>query len=309
MKVQCVHSGIVLLLLGVLASYPNAHAAELAKPSSDFLAAALVNQVQSVGASLQVRSFSYPLGGPTKGASWYDVEYTRTPSILHVREKRGVFDSSRLEDRSERSVIQAAFNLETQEFRSLTTQSDGESVGRIAAGSFGDCFSQGFPIVDPPRFPIGLRPLFERIKLATISDTTEEIDGYKCWRADIVDPDQPVSAAGHPVTLTYSVWLDPDIGYAPRRITYRLQETSEVGSAPKVVTSTYNFLSYRSISSGAWFPSRVTIVHEGSEQKGWITEVTSVSTGASVSADALKIGIPSGTRVFKLPEGVYVTMP
>lgn len=300
----------LVLVLGVvvalgLSSY--VYAGSDSVPSAQFLAAALENQEKSVGASLSAELLTYPLGTVAKGSPWFETSYIRVPSAIWMEQNSGVFGSNDIADRVTKERIQESYNRESKTYRSLTTTlPSGEQSARIATEASSGYVSD-FPKLDPVLFPIGKKNLREQLTGAGVADKMEEIDGQSCWKVEIAGQSNLISAeSGHKVSEKWTVWLDPAIGFSPRRIV-REQLDEEGGSGNR--TTIHEFSGYREIGGGVWFPSKHVLIIDKEHNIGWITEVRSVTAGKQMDMAELDVKIPSKTKVLKLPESAYIEMP
>ena len=134
--------------------------------------------------------------------------------------------------------------------------------------------------------------LVECLALGKVNKQMEKVDGHACWKVDIPSESQLNVAR-------YLVWLDPAIGYNPRRI-----DVVWKTGRPETIT----FSGYKDLGNGAWFPQQSVHRYE-SAGKDYIlvASVNSLSAGRVIPLKELKLEFPSGTLVDI--NGVVVTMP
>jgi len=264
--------------------------AERPIPTADFIAAAMKSQAS---ASIEVR---YSLGG-------LKYHYIRTPEALSMTETYS--DSG--------DVKQSSYDFSARETKTLTTKEDGTRTGTVLRPWLGDPFHSP-SLLDPVLFvvPWGAewpRPLYERISSGVVLPEQEEIDGHPCWRVDMTQPTNHKRC---------SIWVDPDVGFSPRRI--EIVPTNE-DKGPSVIS----FKEYKELAPGIWYamkqvsefstslPEGTTSVVLGaggdsskSADTGPITwrrmthtrTASEASTGKSFSKSSLLVEFPSGTKVF-----------
>lgn len=235
-------------------------------PTADFMAAAMRNQ------AAHTVEVDY---GSQSGQIKY--HYIRSPLALSITK---TFVGSG-------EVHKGSYDFATRETRLLRTEKSGEHSGTSRTSWLGDPFARQ-NLLDPVFFVLpwgsnGPRPLYERISAGSVAADKEEIDGHACWRVDL--PPEPAGITG------YSVWVDPDIGFCPRRI---MMTEAESGKGPTIIS----FQDYQEISSGVWFPMKQ--VNEFS--------TISIPEGTTVGIRAVGAPIPTSgiPRAFERKTNTYV---
>ena len=251
-------------------------------PAIDFLVAALRYQEQACGPSLDVRYTVDSINEPTVGTGRWEMRYVRTPETLFLEESVRSFAESG--QWALASTQRCAYNRQTKEYRAVgvNARGSGRAGGVIRSGSSVHRFQQN-TVLDPVRFPMLLMPLCERLATGRVTSEQEVIDGHACWRIDL-----PASEAGC-VSVAWSVWLDPEVGYCPRRIVESY--TGKTG----LETTTTSFDGYRSLPGGVWFPTES--VADYGNGHGLRIEVQDVFVGKEIPEGELRVDFPAGAKV------------
>ena len=130
--------------------------------------------------------------------------------------------------------------------------------------------------------------LYECVRYGTISEKPELIDGHRCWRVDI--PAEKFLGKGFH-TLTFVVWLDPDIGFCPRRLDRR-----SVRSAGDHDVASIRLQGYREVAKGVWFPTEQVI--ETTSNKGKVVStLRDIQVGKPIAPNDRAIEFPPGLPV------------
>jgi|GEM_PF-5978660 len=132
---------------------------------------------------------------------------------------------------------------------------------------------------DPIKRSLDSQALVEALKRGEVADSQETVDGHACWR--VVIPSREVKYE------RFVVWVDPSIGFLPRRIAF-------VGDRGR--SSFQSFTNYKQLRPGVWFPMRMSCWNAGGPE-WYVSTVRQVHTGGALPKDSLKIVFPSGTRV------------
>jgi hypothetical protein len=143
-----------------------------------------------------------------------------------------------------------------------------------------------------PVYPRGDDPttkfLLGWVKYATVCSAEELVDGQQCWRLDITD-------TGDSGIRHYALWLDPTIGFNPRRFTMQLKRSSKCD-----LEYTIDSQEYEEISTGIWFPRRQVRSRVADDLPAcYQTIYTAVELGGggNYAADELKPKFDPGTQV------------
>lgn len=255
-------------------------------PTIEYLTAALRHQDQLAGDSLQLtyqvsrhKSDSVPV--PIR-----EIRYVRTASLI------------RMEDTAKGSglVEISSYNRTTNEARSLGKRlSDGSIVGATTTIEDVSPRLTCLNMMETAVLYVLMRPLYEAITEGTVA-CQESVDQHVCWRVDI-----SAKKLGYTDDATISVWLDPSIGYCPRRLNRPVNGSLDVLSAFSI-----DFKNYKDIGNGVWFPSEQVFSHGGEDIK---TSLTLESADIGKTPGELLVTFPSGTRVWNENVKEYTTVP
>ena len=245
-------------------------------PSAEFIAAALRSQESAV---IEVKYSKSTYGLSDEPAiHWLKTHYIRTPEVLWATQTWMV---------SSREVQETSYDFATGENRRLTTRQDGTHVGRVET-EISDPFTN-LDLLDPVRYPLywdeaGFRPLSGWVLRGCVLPEQEDIDGFNCWRVDVAEPMRGIQR--------YSIWVDPNIGFCPRRV--------EMATGERSVPTAAKFQDYRELAGGVWFPMKQ--VNEGDAGGGKrytsILTVSEANAGKTFPKDSLLVKFPSGTELY-----------
>lgn len=239
-------------------------------PTAEFLAAALRNQELACGQSLEVR-YTCETHKVGDGMPYDDVRkfyYVRTPEALYAD----------VEKQNGKKIVYS-YDRGTQEYR----MSSGSQSGRIGEGLADPFGCREF--LETTRYYLYEGPLCESIKSGTVREQMEKIDGHDCLRVEI--------STARGTLEKYIVWVDPTIGFNPRRIEFVWKE-----ERPTVVM----FEEYAQIDGGFWFPKKQVNEYFDTGLNAAYTQtniVDTVSTGRTIPKDQLTVKFPSGTTVLR----------
>ena len=243
-----------------------------AAPRPAEIASALRNQEVACGASLELAytdSWKRFDGGRVEEEAITTYRYTRTPDAFRVDVER-----------DGRMIQQTFVDRDTNQCVQL--DSPGSSQYAVLGKGLGSPFLNR-EFFETTRYLLGREPLCERVESGVVSEQMEQIDGHDCWRVEI-PPDR--------LNLKrYVAWLDPSIGFNPRRIEYVW--TDEV---PDVIT----FAKYEEITGGFWFPKEMVLTYEwksGNRTFRQVNKVDSITVGRVIPKEQLRLEVPSGMRV------------
>jgi len=282
----------VSCLAGLIAAVSLAAAA---KPDADFIAAALRQQEANCGSSLQINYTVGRIGTNVPNDCGYpcEVRYIRTPGFLFEEVKQGLT-----------AVSQGTWNtrgrydrVSGEERRLDVSATNGAKRGTIHTrdGSFG---LGRRPSPDPIAFPLWpVGTLLNLIKEGVVADVQEEIDGHPCWRVDI--PEKSIKWGNRMTTVKWSVWVDSEIGFCPRRVArYSDRLTPDVD----------DFLDYRHLGNQVYFPMRRLVKQNESGTEGMECKVQEAVCGLDVPEETA-VTFPSGTHVEVLPGDANYVQP
>ena len=262
----------------------------ISAPAVDFIAAAMKNQAAT---SIEVE---YML------SDFLKFHYIRTPEAL----------SMTLTSPDSGDVRRASYDFAARETRTLETKQDATTTGRVTTAWLGDPFTNG-DVLDPVMFVLlwgneGPQPLYERISSGQVLPQQEDVDGHQCWRVEVA------TDVGGILTVRSSVWVDPDVGFCPRRIQVN---NIDAKREPTVIS----FRDYREPSRGVWFPMKqdyefteVRFASSGIKalsdppekpetptilgRKTRTITASKVTAGGKFAKDSLLVKFPSGTKVY-----------
>ena len=267
-----------------------------APPTAEFLAAALQSQEAACGDSLEVNYTIAP--ETTKVPSGYAdpkttighpitrVHYVRTPDRQFAEEVAS-------EDGKELYSKKQTYDRATGQSRTLESNPEkSNGYGLIAMGRG----LIGRPeLLDPILICSFQQPLQELCAIGSVSSEMELIDGHSCYKINI--------APGQGDTESRSIWLDPSVGFCPRRIAVLRADGS-----PRYTTT---FFDYKT-TDGVWFPWRMEIVCTDVDGSIWNTvhcQAIDLSLGKAFSKDSLAVTFPSGTEVVDRVLNLEYTVP
>ena len=233
-------------------------------PTPGFIAAALEDQAYAYGGSLDV-SFSY--SPDTASAVQRPSRYIKTPDIVYAER---VHENGRL--------TRDSYNRLTAEYHALAVWPSGKAEGAVGSLAQGLLTDQSIP--DPVHYPLWEDSLLSLIARGTVSPRPESVGGSMCWRVSL-------PSLGESLT----VWVDPTIGFCPRRIEAKWRDVPTAQSI--------EFRSYQEISPGVWYPMelRSRLINRRGEEIEVASRVTSVKIGQVFSPSDLIVTFPSGTTV------------
>lgn len=245
---------VIWLLFTQTAAYAEA-------PTTDFIVAALSYQnTATVDCTYTIELSNFPLFSevvnstegriepPPASQTKWQARYIRTPEMLYKK-------LSGKEHSSERSGVTDLIDYRQKEYR------DDKQLGSIRTFRTKDPW-RAMDKIETLLFPVYPRTddpstyfLYGWIKYGKVADTKEQIEGADCWRLDIID-------TGDSDAKQYELWLDPAIGFCPRRVSIKGTNTS-LGDFSVVVDSK----NYRSIGDGIWFPTEQTVTVNAVKRK------------------------------------------
>lgn len=274
---------LLLLVSTVLGSATSA--AE--KPSAEFLSQALLNQEQMSAPSLQAE---YTIKGYRDSKEIGDesnVRYVRTPQIIFLEEKTGV---------DPKLFYRWSFNRILKEGRVATVRSlDGSMVS-------GQLLRDGLlprltirSMVETSSLYTAISPLFTAVAKGSVGDETAMIDGHSCWKVTIPFQELAVPGDGE-----YVVWLDPDVGFCPRRL-----DNISRGPDADILSFSMTFDRYCEVRKGVFFPMRQMLTASNSLPSS-VCEVKDVRVGQEVAQSDITIEFPPGVRVRDMRTGKVV---
>ncbi len=264
-------------------------AAATAKPDPEFIAKALEQQDTNVGASLQAK---YTVESHYRASSTSDVTERSLREVRYVRTRQVLFEQVKdIGCAGCEANITARFDRASRELRRLTESSTSARKRGLIDSDATEAGFTDHPCPDPVMVRLSIGPLFKAIKQGVVADEKEEIDGHLCWRVDI--PERPT---GVNTATSWSVWVDPDIGFCPRRFRTHFART-EAGKPTAVEITNKSFLDYKSLGDGVFFPMRELVTTGDSTTTGQECRVQEVTLGQTVAPKDVEVVFPSGTQV------------
>lgn len=188
--------------------------------------------------------------------------YARTPDVLYYEKhsSTGQLD------------VQRSFDRASSQLRALY------AYGGSVSGEIGNSIFGVVTMMDIPLCKVQDRFLSDAIAGGLVVGM-ESVDEHPCWK---VDSDQGI--AGH-----YNVWLDPEIGFCPRRLVVSWVKSD----AQKII----DFEDYMRLNNDAWF-SKTThevVTKQGKTLMDMTARAQSVST--KLSAEIPAVVFPKGVPV------------
>lgn len=255
-------------------------------PSPEFLAQALVNQDESCGRSLDLT---------------YTIGYTDEPvpaRCRYVRTPQRSFLSMADEKRTKRISLDAGTKISRQ----LTIHADGkEATGVIDDKFAADLGNREFP--DVVRFPLDVSTLTALVRRGTVSPERQDIDGKACWLVE--------TPSNYTKDQTLGMWLDPDIGFCPRRV--------EMRGPREIDLETIDFQEYKELGNGVYSPMEIHIRFAnkvkttGMPPVGSMLEcvmrVSKAQIDQPIPDSELAVDFPSGTLVYDKVKDMKYTQP
>lgn len=246
-------------------------------PSGEFLAQALAHQEELCGRSLDV---AYALSIDNKHQS--DCRYVRSPDTLFLERRSELRDSRFRLDRN------------SKESRQVMIRKDGgQSEGIIDDKFAGDLGNRVIP--DVVLFPLDVGTLSELVSRGKVQADKQDIDDSSCWLIEIPSKYTPDEV--------YRVWVDPTIGFCPRRI-----EILRANRLPQTI----DFLLYKDLGNGIWFPTEIRnnyqFVSDNTDRMVEVVmKVNKVDIDQTISKSELDVVFPKGCHVYnKITNAEYV---
>ena len=275
---------------------PSCAAFAAEKPSADSVAAALLSQEQACGCSLQA---DYTVTGRSTDGEpvpIWAIRYIRTPEFIYMEDKE-----LNNPDEASATTNKFSYNRNTKDMKIVAVRSrDGTEVEvgwNLWRGEMGGTATRvtAWNSLDP-LYMLSV-PIYQAVRSGSIADETEVIDGSACWRVDV-----PGAKIGHGQNIAFVIWVDPAIGFCPRRITRMSQGVLQVG---------VSFSGYRVLGDGIWFPSKVVIepadIDDGTVECDLLDD--SVRVGVPVPPADIEITFKPGTKVRDIRLGAYFVVP
>jgi len=238
-----------------------------------FVAASLRNQETACGASLEVE---YTRVAERTDASGNLLErgekqyrYIRTPNALRADTLvNGKVVHQAFQDRATKAWREVSI------YDSGCVAAEGQGIGEPFLNT---------EFFETSRYLLEKKPLSEWILKAKVVSPKEMLDGRECLKLHI---DNIVSRP-----TGFDIWLDPAIGYNPRRIDKIIRPGDVV---------TINYEQYEPITNKVWFPKRM-VVRSIEPEFRWnikvVNTVTKISVGKAYTLEQLRPVIPSGAEV------------
>jgi len=125
-----------------------------------------------------------------------------------------------------------------------------------------------------------------------VSEKTEPVDGHECWRVEA-----SASGTDGSIVRRCQFWLDPAIGFNPRRI-----RMDEKWPADDDFTILVDMEDYVEVSKGIWFPRKQTCEHimnrDGLHISKNIYTVKEIHGDREYKREQLRPIFPPGARIW-----------
>ncbi|MEI6915043.1 MAG: hypothetical protein WCL39_07925 [Armatimonadota bacterium] len=249
-------------------------------PTGKFLSAALVQQGELLPRQLRVH-YIERICGPESNPKCRVLknDYVRSPNALYFR----------VEEEGQATYEQSS-DIRTREHRRLRTDPGGDTVGEVRYGVFSGSFCEQ-DLLDTARFPLYEETLSDALPRAEVKTEMEPVGGHVCWRAEI---------AGKRWKGRYIVWLDPEIGYCPRRVDF-------VFPAADKTPKTFLFSDHKEVSPGVYYPQKQEIRTEQDGRKITTQGVVDSLTLGSEGEPEKLVAFPPGTPITDFTSGASRT--
>lgn len=179
-------------------------------------------------------------------------------------------------------MMMTSYDRSTDECRIANQQPTGGFTGRISSGMRGVLGETD--LLETVLYPLPEGPLCYMLRAGVPSSQMEKIDGYDCVRIEIPTQRQTLEK--------YTVWLDPDIGYNPRKVEF-VQKSSQ----PDIIL----FKDYKQIGNGVWFPTKQTLRYGSNiaASETFVVEntVTQINICSPIPKEEVLVDFPSGTEM------------
>jgi RNA polymerase sigma factor (sigma-70 family) len=289
---KCVVGGLVVVVGGSVGyrtttrhSDANASRSSAAVPNAAVIAQAMRIQEEACGPSLEVL-YTVDIGNqpPDQPQRRYVRHYIRTPDVLWVENRTEKLNPG-AGGWVMRDETMYSYNKRSRELREVIYDTGGAPVreGResngVAPGLVPGLTQLNF-VETVARYLGGERPLYETVNSGIVAAELESVDGHRCWKVEI-----PKASDG----THYTIWVDPEIGFCPRRIDCMVSDR---------VYARISQSDYRSLSRGVWFPMRQEAV--GGNPLGrtrTICYVTEAAAGRAIPAEEVAVAFPPDTRI------------
>jgi hypothetical protein len=193
-------------------------------PSAEFISAALQAQEEAGAGKLAVSYVRSEEGGSSADRPF---TFVRTPGVLCL-------------SYGEDNHYRAAHQRQGGEQRVLYAR----DAGDVGIESSGSAHAWNQDSLDPAHWALEDRSLAEAIAAAPTPPVAERVSGIDCWRVEVA----PIDPSYNEIT----VWLDPEVGFMPRRM-----EILRPG-----LTAVRVFEEYEEVAPGQWFPWVSTVALE-----------------------------------------------
>ena len=284
-KLTCVLCAAALIATGV--AYVRVVLASPAEvvPTPDFIAAGMKDQ-EKPGMALEVR---YPW--KTTRVSSSNIEIETTIDTYYVRTPKFIYRRREFTNHADPSMdiprvygpdytTTSLYNRTTREYRELRQEEGGAPPqGRITYETY-NILPQLTSVESVVTF-IQSKSLYSVVEEGTMIGK-RTIDGHDCWG---------VSYTAVLGSIDYVIWVDPEIGFCPRRIDL---------VSKGMVRHSETMREYEEIAKGVWFPMEVVETRFDKDGKQtWSTDVKDIKARlVPLEEDAkLKLDFPPGTII------------
>lgn len=222
---------------------------------------------------------------PVTGQVVQDRYYVRTPQVIFMKEKitrsydPGV-DTTHLFTAT--STVTTAYDRVKRSYRKMMKSDNGLPAEGIVAQHPNPNDMEDLTRVESVVGYSASADLYWLIKSGTVLQKRENVDGHSCWG---------IAYDTVPDVQRHVIWVDPDIGFCPRRVDLILQKQLRIRRTMS---------DYRDIGCGVWFPREVvfeTFSKTGSLQLKDRVRVDDAEIAPIDSKTKLGIEFPPGTVI------------
>jgi len=254
-----------MIMLMPVSSFPSD------PPSSEFISAALRSQL--LASPIEI-SFSHSVTTIPDRVAYFRYIRVENEQLLEGKDPD-----------NDARVSRIWFDKDKKLAKYFYPDDESDTLRGIIDSKKGNTLLAFADLPDPIRYNFPAGELIDLIGLGVVSETMEVIDGKDCWRVQIIPPANPGVDDDK-----YIVWLDPSIGFCPRRI--EAQVTSERTNVAKLTD-------YQSLGSGIWYPMTVQwdLINNGEVSSSTNVKVNKADLVVESDLPNLEVKFPSGTEV------------
>lgn len=269
-------------------------------PTPEFMSASLKNQITASGPALQADYIIGRFGEQTPVANQvrWKVHYIRTADVAIMDETTEHYSAVKGEWKPT-SNTKHRYDIVTAEYKTLEMDTlNKRTVGSISHGISGSRFAM-YNVLETAAYPILGRLLYDALLRGAVVKGKETIDGCDCWQVEFTGKPFGTTSA------TCLAWLDPAIGFCPRKI-----QIAPIAT-PTLPLITVHLKQYADIGNSVWFPREMTVqgVKADGSSLTMLVSLSKVNIGNTPSEAELSVKFPPGTRVVLRPDNTIITVP